>query len=80
MCHPARRGSKRFQEALHRLARIDLAVDIRWGIELDIHPEHRGLEGHAADARRYRDLYLVEWQIEPVSELDMLDSPTIAES
>jgi len=54
-----------------RLARIDLAVpEIRWGIELDLYPEHRSIEGHAGDARRYRDLHLVEWQIEPVSEID----------
>jgi len=118
LCHPARRGSKRFREALHRLggapagqshsevllaeelhrrgvpverqtrlvrgpggrlARIDLAVpDIRWGIELDLHPEHRSIEGHAGVARRYRDLHLVEWQIEPVSEIDMLDPSVIA--
>jgi len=62
-----------------RLARIDLAVpDIRWGIELDLHPEHRSIEGHAGVARRYRDLHLVEWQIEPVSEIDMLDPSVIA--
>ena len=119
LCHPARRGSTRFEEALHRLgsgpagqshpevvlaeelhrrhvpvegqartvrgsggriARIDLAVpDIRWGIELDIHPEHRSVEGQAGDARRYRDLHLVEWQIEPVTEIDMLDPPAIAD-
>lgn len=61
------------------LARIDLAVpEIRWGIELDLHPEHRSIEGHAGDARRYRDLHLVEWQIEPVSEIDMLEPSVIA--
>ena len=36
-----------------RTARVDLAVPaIRWGIELDIHPEHRTFEGHANGARR----------------------------
>ena len=55
-----------------RTARIDLAVpSIRWGIELDIHPEHRTFDGHARDARRRRDLALVAWQIETVTELDM---------
>ena len=62
------------------LVHIDLAVpDIRWGIELDIHPEHRSIEGHGGDARRYRSLHLVEWQVEPVSEDDLrawLNSPT----
>jgi len=38
-----------------RLARIDLAVpDIRWGIEVDLHPEHRSIEGDAGHARRRR--------------------------
>ncbi len=53
---------------------VDLAVSaVKWGVELDIHPEHRSLEGHAGDTRRYRGLHLVEWQIEPVSEADMED-------
>ena len=51
---------------------VDLAVpDIRWGIELDIHPEHRSDRGSRGDARRYRSLHFVEWQVEPVSEADM---------
>jgi hypothetical protein len=55
-----------------RIARVDLAVPaIRWGIELDIHPEHRTFEGHASDATRTRDLHLLDWQIEPVTEVDM---------
>jgi Transcriptional regulator, AbiEi antitoxin len=63
-----------------RLAHIDLAVpDIKWGIELDIHPEHRSLEGHANDARRYRDLHLGDWQIEPVSEQDLADVEGLAD-
>ncbi len=41
-----------------RTARIDLAVPaIRWGVELDIHPEHRTFDGHARDARRRRDMH-----------------------
>jgi hypothetical protein len=119
LCHPARRGSKRFTESLHRLrsgpasqshpevvlgeqlrlrgvpvepqrlvlrdaagrrAAIDLAVPaVRWGVELDIHPEHRSVEGHSGDARRYRDLHRVDWQIEPVSEADMADVTRLAD-
>ena len=31
-------------------AHVDLAVPrVRWGVELDIHPEHRSLEGHGGD-------------------------------
>lgn len=63
-----------------REARVDLAVSsIRWGIELDIHPEHRTFEGHAKDASRTRDLHLHDWQIEPVTELDMGDLETLAD-
>ena len=59
---------------------VDLAVpDIKWGIELDIHPEHRSIEGHGGDARRYRSLHLVEWQVEPVSEADMANLATLAD-
>lgn len=55
-----------------RPAHLDLAVPaVRWGVELDIHPEHRSLDGHDHDVRRYCSLHLVDWQVEPVSELDM---------
>ena len=57
-----------------RIARLDLAVScVRWGVELDIHPEHRTYEGQAADARRTRDLHQSSWQIEPVTEADLDD-------
>jgi hypothetical protein len=56
---------------------LDLAVPgARWGIELDIHPEHRSVDGHHRDARRVRSLHLRGWQIEPVAELDVVDDPT----
>ena len=59
---------------------VDLAVaEIQWGIELDIHPEHRSIEGHGGDARRYRSLHLVEWQVEPVSEADLVDLAKLAD-
>lgn len=57
-----------------RNVHVDLAVPAaRWGIELDIHPEHRTIDGHARDASRYRGLHLADWQIEPVAEADMAD-------
>jgi hypothetical protein len=63
-----------------RAARIDLAVpDVRWGIELDIHPEHRTVEGAGSDARRRRDMHGATWQVEPVTELDMLDVERLAD-
>jgi hypothetical protein len=63
-----------------RTMRIDLAVpDVRWGIELDIHPEHRSVEGHAADAGRRRELHRMAWQIEVVTEHDMRDLERLAD-
>jgi hypothetical protein len=73
------------QTELARLAdgwtvRIDLAVpEVRWGVELDIHPEHRTLDGNARDARRSRQVHLVGWQIEPVTALDLLDVEHVAD-
>jgi hypothetical protein len=58
---------------------IDLAVPAaQWGVELDIHPEHRSFEGHAADAERRRAAHRVGWQIETVSEHDVRDVDRIA--
>lgn len=63
-----------------RSARIDLAVlAVRWGVELDIHPEHRSLDGHARDAVRVRQLHGVGWQIEQVTEPDLADVEALAD-
>ena len=63
-----------------KTAKIDLAVpEVRWGVELDVHPEHRSIDGHSGDARRYRDLHIADWQVEPVSEGDMSDVATVAD-
>jgi hypothetical protein len=57
---------------------LDIAVPAaRWGVELDIHPEHRSVDGHHHDACRRRSLHIAGWQVEPVSELDMVDSAAI---
>jgi very-short-patch-repair endonuclease len=54
--------------------RIDLAVpDVRWGIEIDVHPEHLLLEGTSKDKRRDRQCHRIGWQIERVTEIDFLD-------
>jgi hypothetical protein len=59
---------------------LDLGVPVaRWGVELDIHPEHRSLDGHHRDARRLRSMHDSAWQIEPVSELDMGDVESLAD-
>jgi hypothetical protein len=63
-----------------REVHVDLGVSaVKWGVELDIHPEHRSFEGHAGDARRYRGLHGVDRQVEPVSEDDMTDVNALAD-
>jgi hypothetical protein len=53
---------------------VDLGVEAaRWGVELDIHPEHRSVDGSANDARRRRQLHLRAWQVETVTEPDLAD-------
>ncbi|MET0146046.1 MAG: hypothetical protein ABW328_14890 [Ilumatobacteraceae bacterium] len=77
---PIERQSRVLAFANGRSARIDLAVPaVRWGVELDIHPEHRSVEGHAQDAGRVRHLHRVGWQIEQVAERDMLDVEGLAD-
>ena len=54
--------------------RLDLAVSsARWGIELDIHPDHLLLDGTVKDKRRDRKCHRIGWQIERVTEIDLLD-------
>ena len=62
-----------------RVFHVDLAVpEVRWGVELDIHPEHRSVEGHALDAQRRREMHRLAWQVEIVAEHDMLDLEGLA--
>jgi hypothetical protein len=54
--------------------RLDLAVpDARWGIEIDVHPDHLLLDGTTRDKRRDRKCHRIGWQIERVTEIDLLD-------
>ena len=60
-------------------ARLDLSVpDVRWGVEVDVHPAHLGVEGTASDKGRDRQCHLIGWQIERVTVLDLLDLERIA--
>jgi len=62
-----------------RVVHVDLGVaDARWGVELDIHPEHRTVEGHAADAARRRDMVRAGWQVETLTERDMCRPEPVA--
>ncbi|MFT3855400.1 MAG: hypothetical protein QM733_22110 [Ilumatobacteraceae bacterium] len=57
-------------------ARLDIAVPaIRWGIEVDVHPDHLLLEGTTRDKKRDRQCHLIGWQIERVTDLDLVDLP-----
>lgn len=59
---------------------VDLGVpEVRWGVELDVHPEHRSFEGHHRDSRRVRRLHDHGWEIEPVAELDLRSMATLAD-
>ena len=50
-------------------ARLDLAVpDLRWAIEVDVHPSHREPAGIAADARRDRAARSIDWTVSRVPE------------
>lgn len=54
--------------------RIDMAVEeIRWAVEVDVHPHHAQLFGTTKDKRRDRQLHLIDWQVERVTPLDLLD-------
>ncbi len=54
--------------------RIDLAVPAaRWAIEIDVHPDHLLLEGTTNDKRRDRQCHLIGWQVERVTEIDLVD-------
>ena len=54
--------------------RIDLAVpELRWAVEIDVHPDHLFLEGTTRDKRRDRQCHLIGWQVERATEVDFLD-------
>ncbi|MFZ4721161.1 MAG: hypothetical protein ACOYMR_17165 [Ilumatobacteraceae bacterium] len=58
--------------------RIDMAVEsVRWGVEVDVHPWHFELPGTTRDNQRDRQMHLIDWQVEHVTELDLLDMPAI---
>jgi len=59
---------------------LDLGVPAaRWGVELDLHPEHRTKEGAFNDAVRRRAAHACGIQVETVTDLDLLDVPMLAD-
>ena len=56
-------------------ARFDIAIpSIRWVLEVDVHPEHRTIEGSAGDHRRDRCTRSAGWVVERVGELELATS------
>lgn len=77
---PIEQQARVIRSANGREFRIDLGVPAaRWGVELDIHPEHRSWEGQASDAGRRREMHRLAWQIETVTEHDLRDVERLAD-
>ena len=56
-----------------RRIRLDMSVPaVRWGVEVDIHPDHFLLFG-AEDRRRDRQCHQIGWHVDRVTAIDMLD-------
>jgi len=61
-------------------ARLDLSVrDVRWGVEIDVHPSHLGLIGSTDDKRRDRQAGLIRWRIHRVTAIDLVDIDGVAD-
>jgi len=61
-----------------RRIRLDLSVpDVRWGVEVDVHFSHFLLEGSTADKDRDRKCRRIGWQVDRVTQIDLLDLDTI---
>lgn len=59
-------------EASFGVLHLDLGVpEARWGVELDIHPEHASLEGVQRDAHRRSETNAADWLVETITELDL---------
>lgn len=57
--------------------RFDLAIpDLRWALEVDVHPEHRSLEGASRDNRRDAAAEAAGWVVRRVAELQLTNALT----
>lgn len=64
----------------NRRIRIDLCVpDARWAVEIDVHPEHFSLRGGTSDRQRDRLCHRIGWQVERLTEIDLLDLEAICD-
>ncbi len=58
--------------------RIDLAVPaVRWAVEVDVHPEHERPRGIVSDKQRDRQSHLIDWQVDRVTDEDLVDPKKI---
>jgi hypothetical protein len=63
-----------------RRIRLDMAVpDVRWAVEIDAHPAHLLLDGTTRDKQRDRWCHRIDWQVERVTELDLLDIESLCD-
>jgi hypothetical protein len=54
--------------------RLDMAVpSVRWAVEVDVHPDHLLVDGTTKDKQRDRWCHRIDWQVERVTELDLID-------
>lgn len=57
-----------------QVIRFDMAVpERRWAVEIDVHPSHTRPMGISNDKRRDRWCHRIDWQVERVTEVDLLD-------
>jgi very-short-patch-repair endonuclease len=55
-------------------ARFDVAIpDIRWALEVDVHPEHRTVEGVARDNQRDDAADSIGWFVKRIAEAQLTD-------
>ncbi|MFM7685302.1 MAG: hypothetical protein ACKPDI_05180 [Actinomycetota bacterium] len=60
--------------------RFDMAVpDRRWAVEVDVHPGHSQPLGIAGDKQRDRWCHRIDWQVERVTEVDLIDMGVICD-
>ncbi len=67
---------RQFEVCLPRYgrARFDMAIpDLRWALEIDVHPEHRTPEGTARDNQRDDAADTIGWFVRRVSEVQLVD-------
>jgi hypothetical protein len=46
---------------------------VRWAVEVDVHPDHLLVDGTTKDKQRDRWCHRIDWQVERVTELDLID-------